>query len=245
MKAAQPAFSVVRQMATRSGTASVDSYSSTGERSNGATDMNLYTADLMVTDRMHDRDRTFEANRLAALAREPRDGVHETSWRERIGRAAALFRVLRRGTASDRPTRLTPQRAARWATRIIWRCPVASSARRSWDARRSSRRWPGPSTAPPPAPRSTSWWRARPASANRAWSPRRPPWPRPVGCASHGGCADVGHGGVRTARSSRPSGRSCERSSRTCSRPSSAGRVTTGAAGPDAGARWWVGRAPD
>ena len=99
MKAAHPAFSVVRQMATRSGTASVDSDSSTGERSNGATDMNLYTADLMVTDRMHDRDRTFEANRLAALAREPRDGVHETGWRERFGRAAAWFRVLRRGTA--------------------------------------------------------------------------------------------------------------------------------------------------
>ena len=99
MKAPGPAFSVVRQMARRSETASVDSDSSTDERNHGATDMNLYTADLMVTDRMHDRDRAFEANRLAALARVPREGVHEAGWRERIGRAAAWFRVLRRGTA--------------------------------------------------------------------------------------------------------------------------------------------------
>ena len=61
--------------------------------------MNLYTADLMIADRMHDRDRAFEANRLAALAREPREGGHETGWRELIGRAAAWFRVMRRGTA--------------------------------------------------------------------------------------------------------------------------------------------------
>ena len=62
--------------------------------------MNLYTADLMVNDRMHDRDRAFEANRLAALAREPRDGAPEAGWRERIGRVAAWFRVMRRGTAA-------------------------------------------------------------------------------------------------------------------------------------------------
>src|SRR4029077_21171425 len=36
---------------------------------NGATDMNLYTADLMAEERMRDRERDFEANQLAALAR--------------------------------------------------------------------------------------------------------------------------------------------------------------------------------
>ena len=61
--------------------------------------MNLYTADLMVSDRMHDRDRAFEANRLAALAREPREAGQESGWRERIGRVAVWFRVMRRGTA--------------------------------------------------------------------------------------------------------------------------------------------------
>ena len=80
-------------------TASLGSDSSNGERSDGATDMNLYTAELMIADRMRDRDRSFEANRLAALAREPRPAAPGTGRRERIGRAAAWFRVMRRGTA--------------------------------------------------------------------------------------------------------------------------------------------------
>jgi hypothetical protein len=60
--------------------------------------MNLYTADLMISDRMHDRDRAFKATRLAALAREPRESG-ATGLRERIGRTTAWFRVMRRGTA--------------------------------------------------------------------------------------------------------------------------------------------------
>ena len=44
---------------------------STDEPENGATDMNLYTADLMADERMRDRERDFEANQLAALARVP------------------------------------------------------------------------------------------------------------------------------------------------------------------------------
>ena len=60
-------------MATDPPRPTMDSDSSNHELADGATDMNLYTADLMVTDRMHDRERDFEANRLAALAREPRE----------------------------------------------------------------------------------------------------------------------------------------------------------------------------
>ena len=85
-------------MADRSLTASLGSDSSNNERSDGATDMNLYTADLMVIDRMHDRDRAFEARRLAAPAREPHPGAQDTGWRERLGRAAGWFRVMRHGT---------------------------------------------------------------------------------------------------------------------------------------------------
>ena len=60
--------------------------------------MNLYTADLMVRDRMEDRERDFEANRLAALARAPRPA--HTFWRERVERTAAWLRIPRRGTAT-------------------------------------------------------------------------------------------------------------------------------------------------
>ena len=77
--------------------ATLDSDSSRDELTDGATDMNLYTADLMIHDRMEDQERRFEANRLAALARAPRP--RSTSWHERAERAAAWFRVLRRGTA--------------------------------------------------------------------------------------------------------------------------------------------------
>ena len=61
--------------------------------------MNLYTADLMINDRMLDRDRTFEANRLAALAREPHPATAASGWRARAGRATGWLRVMRRGTA--------------------------------------------------------------------------------------------------------------------------------------------------
>ncbi len=60
--------------------------------------MNLYIADLMVRDRMEDRERDFEANRLAALTRPPRPTP--ASWRERIERTAAWLRIPRRGTAT-------------------------------------------------------------------------------------------------------------------------------------------------
>ena len=62
--------------------------------------MNLYTANLMVVDRMHDRDRA--SRRTGWLPSRGRRGRarHETGWRESIGRAAAWFRVMRRGTAA-------------------------------------------------------------------------------------------------------------------------------------------------
>jgi len=59
--------------------------------------MNLYTADLMADERMRDRERNFEANRLAALARVRDDPETTTGLRERIRRTAGWFRVMRRG----------------------------------------------------------------------------------------------------------------------------------------------------
>lgn len=59
--------------------------------------MNLYTADLMVQERAKDRERNFEAARLAALAKAPR--VPSTGWRDRLGRIA-WSRVMRRGAAT-------------------------------------------------------------------------------------------------------------------------------------------------
>jgi hypothetical protein len=73
---------------------------STDGPENGATHMNLYTADLMADERMRDRERDFEANRLAALARVRPDPVHTTGLRERIRRTAGWFRVMRRGQAT-------------------------------------------------------------------------------------------------------------------------------------------------
>ena len=61
--------------------------------------MNLSTADLILDERARDRDRTFEANRLAALARVPRTRASAPDPRERLGRAAGWFRTMRRGTA--------------------------------------------------------------------------------------------------------------------------------------------------
>ena len=58
--------------------------------------MNLYTADLMVDDRMRDRDREFEANRLAALAREARPDARPSTL-DRIRHALAVILVTRRG----------------------------------------------------------------------------------------------------------------------------------------------------
>lgn len=60
--------------------------------------MNLYTADLMVQERANDRERDFEAARLAALATPPR--VRSTGWRDRLGRIVAWSRVMRRGAAT-------------------------------------------------------------------------------------------------------------------------------------------------
>jgi hypothetical protein len=59
--------------------------------------MNLYTADLMADERMRDRERDFEANRLAVLARVRPDPETTTGLRERIRRTAGWVRVMRRG----------------------------------------------------------------------------------------------------------------------------------------------------
>ncbi|MFL5674686.1 MAG: hypothetical protein ACJ779_06750 [Chloroflexota bacterium] len=61
--------------------------------------MNLYTADLMVDERMRDRERDFQASQLAALARETPPGEQETGWRDRLGRVTVRVRVLRRRPA--------------------------------------------------------------------------------------------------------------------------------------------------
>ena len=73
---------------------------STDGPENGATDMNLYTADLMAEERMRDRERDFEANRLAALARVRPDAEHTTGMREWIRRTAGWLRVMRHGQAT-------------------------------------------------------------------------------------------------------------------------------------------------
>ena len=62
--------------------------------------MNLYTADLMADERMRDRERDFEASRLAALARVRPDPETATGLRERIRRTAGWFRVMRRGATT-------------------------------------------------------------------------------------------------------------------------------------------------
>jgi hypothetical protein len=59
--------------------------------------MNLYTADLMADERMRDRERDFEADRLVALARVRPDPEAATGVRERFRRTAGWFRVMRRG----------------------------------------------------------------------------------------------------------------------------------------------------
>jgi hypothetical protein len=75
----------------------MDSDGSNTSRGNGATDMNLYTADLMAEERMRDRERDFEANQLAALARGRPDPETTTGLRERIRRTAGWFRLMRSG----------------------------------------------------------------------------------------------------------------------------------------------------
>lgn len=75
----------------------MDSDGSTDGPVNGATDMNLYTADLMADERMRDRERDFEANQLAALAQVRPDPEQTTGLRERMRRTVGWFRVMRRG----------------------------------------------------------------------------------------------------------------------------------------------------
>ena len=98
MTVARVGLSLDHPMASGCRPATVDSDSSRDERTDGATFMDLYTADLMVQERMDDRERDFEANRLADLARPPRGT--STSWRERVERTAAWFRIPRRRTAT-------------------------------------------------------------------------------------------------------------------------------------------------
>lgn len=87
-----------RPMAGDRRAVTVVSDDSIGEFGHGATDMNLSIADLMVQERMNDLQRDLETSRLLALARGPR--AERVGWRERVGRAAERFRVMRRGTAT-------------------------------------------------------------------------------------------------------------------------------------------------
>ncbi len=69
------------------------------ERANRrSTDMHLYTAHIMLEERAKDRQRDFEAAQLIAQTEPPRAAT--SPWRDRVGRIASRFRVMRKGTAT-------------------------------------------------------------------------------------------------------------------------------------------------